>query len=160
MEIIYWFVVGALFIISFVGLIYPIIPSVVFLVGGFIAYGFLFSFEPFGPLFWTIQGLLFVLLFAADYLANYVGLKKFGGSRAGVWGSTIGILIGPFVIPVFGIIIGPFLGAFLGELLFNKRSVKDAGMAGVGSVVGFVSSVVTKGFLQFIMILYFFIIVL
>lgn len=160
MEYLYWFIVIALFIISYVGLVYPIIPSVVFLVGGFLLYGVFFSFEPFNWFFWLVQGLFVVLLFGADFVTNMIGIKKYGGTKAGVWGSTIGLLVGPFVIPFLGIIIGPFLGAILAEWLFNKKEFNEAVKIGFGSVIGFISSVITKGILQALMIGYFFIVVL
>jgi uncharacterized protein len=160
MEFVNWFIIVVLFLVSFVGLIYPIIPGVLFLVGGFIVYGFLFSFEPFSWVFWTIQGLFVILLFGADYLANMLGVKKFGGSKAGIWGSTIGLLVGPFIIPILGIIVGPFLGAVLAELLINRRGFSESLKVGVGSVVGFISSVITKGLIQLFMIIYFFFVVL
>ncbi len=160
MEYIYWIIIILLFIISFIGLVYPIIPSAVFLFGGIILYGLLFSFTPFNWLFWTIQVLLLLLLFIADYVANLIGVKKFGGSKAGIWGSTIGIIVGPFIIPVVGILIGPFLGAIIAELAVNKKEWKQAVRIGVGSVIGFISSVVTKGLIQAFMIGYFLIVVL
>lgn len=95
----------------------------------------------------------------ADYAANIIGVKKYGGSKAGVWGSTIGLLIGPFVIPIIGILIGPFLGAMLAELIIHRRNMKEAVQIGFGSVVGFVSSVITKGIIQVLMILYFFFVI-
>lgn len=155
MEYVYWAFIIILFIIAFVGLVYPIIPSVLFILGGFLLYGFLFSFESFSWLFWVIQILFVLLLFGADYVANLIGVKKFGGSKAGVWGSTIGILIGPFVIPIFGILVGPFLGAIIAEFAVNKKSWKEAVKIGFGSVIGFISSVITKGIIQAIMIGYF-----
>ncbi|MEH7120732.1 DUF456 family protein [Neobacillus vireti] len=160
MEVVYWIIISILFIVAFVGLIYPIIPSVLFLLAGFLLYGVFFSFEPFGWLFWIIQGLFVVLLFAADYVANLVGIKKYGGSKAGIWGSTIGILAGPFVIPIFGIIIGPFIGAIAAELLVYKRSLAESVKVGFGSVIGFISSVITKTIIQVIMVGYFFLMVL
>ncbi|HWO98005.1 MAG TPA: DUF456 family protein [Bacillus sp. (in: firmicutes)] len=160
MAIVYWSIIAVLFIIAFVGLVYPIIPSVLFIAAGFILYGVFFSFEPFGFLFWSIQIVLITALFAADYLANLVGVKKFGGSKAGIWGSTIGLLVGPFVIPVAGIIIGPFIGAVLAELLFQRKPVSEAIRIGFGSLVGFFSGAVTKGFIQIIMIGYFLVVVL
>ena len=156
MEVVYWIIISILFVISFVGLVYPIIPSVLFLLAGFLLYGVFFSFEPFSWLFWLIQGLFVVLLFAADYVANLIGIKKYGGSKAGVWGSTIGIIAGPFVIPIFGILIGPFIGAIIAELIVNKRSLSESVKVGVGSVIGFISSVITKTFIQVIMVGYFF----
>jgi uncharacterized protein len=160
MEILFWSIIILLFAVAFIGLLFPIIPSVLFLFAGFLLYGFLFSFDPFNWVFWVIQSLFIILLFGADYLANMVGVKKFGGSKAGVWGSTIGLLIGPFVLPFLGIIIGPFLGAFIAEIIVNKRKIKEAATIGFGSVVGFISSVVTKGIIQVVMIGYFLIAVL
>ncbi|KAA0560509.1 DUF456 domain-containing protein [Rossellomorea aquimaris] len=159
MEFIYWTIIIVLMILAFVGLIYPILPSVVFLIGSFILYGVFFSFEPFSWLFWTVQVLFVILLFGADYMANLIGVKKFGGTKAGIWGSTIGLLIGPFVIPVIGILIGPFLGAIIGEWVVHRSNLKTAVKVGVGSVVGFISSVVTKGIIQIVMAIYFFIVI-
>lgn len=155
MEYIYWTIIIFMFVVAFIGLVYPVIPSVLFIAGGFLLYGIFFSFEPFNWLFWLIQGLFVVILFIADYIANLIGVKKYGGSKAGVWGSTIGILVGPFIIPIFGILIGPFLGAIIAEWLVNKKDFKDAVKIGFGSVVGFISSVFVKGIIQAIMIIYF-----
>lgn len=143
------------FIIAFLGLVYPIIPSALFMFGGFLLYGFLASFDGLNWFFWTIQILFLVLLFAADTLSNIVGVKKFGGSKAGLWGSTIGLLFGPFVIPVAGIILGPFLGAIIAELIVSRTNIKQAVKIGVGSLVGFLTSIITKGTLMVIMIILF-----
>jgi uncharacterized protein len=160
MDILSWIVIIAMFIISFIGLIYPIIPSVIFILGGFILYGLFFSFEEFNWLFWTIQILFVVLLFSADYLANMLGVKKYGGSKAGVWGSTIGLLVGPFVIPIIGILIGPFLGAVIAELVIHRKGFTESLKIGLGSVIGFISSVITKSIVQVVMIAYFLFVVL
>ncbi|WP_338451618.1 DUF456 domain-containing protein [Niallia oryzisoli] len=155
MDYLYWGLIILLFIVAFVGLIYPVIPSVLFIFAGFLLYGFLFSFDAFNWMFWLIQVLFVLLLFGADYIANMIGVKKFGGSKAGVWGSTIGLLVGPFIIPFFGIILGPFIGAIIAELIVHKTNIKEAVKIGFGSVIGFISSVVTKGIIQLVMILYF-----
>lgn len=159
MEIVYWSIISILFIIGFVGLVYPIIPSVLFLLAGYILYGVFFSFEPFGWFFWLIQSFFIILLFVADYIANMIGVQKYGGSKAGVWGSTIGLLVGPFIIPFLGILIGPFIGAVGAELLVNKRDFKNSLKIGFGSVVGFISSVITKAIIQTLMIVYFLLVV-
>ena len=157
LDIIAWILIIALFIVAFVGLIYPIIPSVLFLLGGFIVYGLFYSFSDLPWWFWVIELLFVALLFAADTISNLVGVKKFGGSKAGMWGSTIGLLIGPFVIPFAGIIAGPFIGAVIGELIFERSNIQQAIKVGVGSVIGFLTSVVTKGMIQVVMIVLFFI---
>lgn len=155
MEIVGWILASLFFLISFAGLVYPIIPSALFLVGGYIIYGFTVTFEEMTWVFWTIQILFFVLLFGADTLSNLVGVKKFGGSKAGMWGSTIGLILGPFIIPVAGILLGPFLGAVIGELMVSRSSLKQAIKTGIGSLVGFLTSVLTKGILMIIMIIIF-----
>ena len=159
MEWIYWLIIWALFIIGFVGLIFPIIPGVLCILAGILAYGLFFSFESFNWLFWVVQGMFVLLLFFADYVANLLGVKKYGGSKAGIWGSTIGLLVGPFIIPVVGILIGPFAGAFIAELLIHRKPIKTAAAIGLGSVVGFVGSTITKFIIQAIMIIYFLVII-
>jgi uncharacterized protein YqgC (DUF456 family) len=160
LEILYWTIITIFFLVAFIGLVYPIIPSVLFLAAGFLLYGVFFSFQSFSLLFWIIQGLFVVLLFGCDYIANMIGVKKYGGSKAGIWGSTIGILAGPFLIPVAGILIGPFLGAALAEMIVHRRNLKESIKIGFGSVVGFLSSVITKAVIQIGMIGYFLIDVL
>lgn len=156
MEIVGWGLIIISFAIGFIGLVYPIIPSVIFIVGGFLLYGVFFSFADLPWWFWLIEVLFVILLFGADMMANAFGVKKYGGSKAGIWGSTIGLLIGPIVLPFAGIILGPFLGAIIAELLFARTSIKQAIKTGFGSVIGFLTSVITKGIVQIVMIVIFF----
>ncbi|RWR15126.1 DUF456 domain-containing protein [Siminovitchia fortis] len=160
MDILYWSIISIAIVLAFVGLVYPVIPSVLLLLGAFLLYGVFYSFSPLNFLFWTVQILLVALIFIADYLANLLGVKKFGGSKAGVWGSTIGLLLGPFVIPVAGILIGPFIGAVAGEILVNRTKFRPAVNIGVGSVLGFIGSVITKAVIQLFMVGYFLFLVL
>lgn len=155
-EIIGWIVVIGLMAVGLAGAIYPILPGVVAIYAAFFAYGLFFSFDKFGFWFWSIQTLIMAVLFFADYAVSAWGVKKFGGSKASVWGSTIGIIIGPFIIPAFGLLIGPFAGAVLGELIHGssmERSLK----VGLGSMVGLFASTVVKIILQVTMVILFFI---
>ncbi|WP_123039425.1 DUF456 domain-containing protein [Cohnella candidum] len=163
MDIIGWLLIAALFALGMAGAVFPVLPGALAIYAAFFVYGLFFSFEPFGFWFWTIQTLIVALLFVADYLVNAWGVKKYGGSRASVIGSTIGILIGPFVIPAFGLVIGPLAGAVLGEWIdgvargvrldkaFFVRSLK----VGWGALVGLLSSTVVKVLLQLAMIVIF-----
>jgi len=152
MEIIGLIIAIIFFVIAYAGLVYPIIPSGVFMIVGFLLYGLFASFADMSYLFWIIQILFIILLFGADMLGNLVGVKKFGGSKAGMWGSTIGLLFGPFVIPVAGILLGPFIGAIIAELLVSRSGFKQAFKTGIGSLIGFLTSVVTKGVIMGVMI--------
>ncbi|ALS26749.1 DUF456 family protein [Paenibacillus cisolokensis] len=154
MEIAAWIIVVLLFAIGMAGAIYPVLPGALAIYAAFFVYGFMVSFEPFGFWFWAIQTVILAVLFIADYAVSAWGVKKYGGSRASVVGSTIGVLIGPFVIPAFGLLIGPFLGAVIGELIAGSDLNKSA-KVGFGSVVGLFSGVVVKIVLQLVMIVAF-----
>jgi uncharacterized protein YqgC (DUF456 family) len=156
MELVGWIVAILFFLIAYAGLVYPIIPSALFMALGFLLYGFIVTFEGMSVWFWIIQVLFIVLLFTADTLSNLVGVKKFGGSKAGMWGSTIGLLFGPFVIPFAGILLGPFLGAIIAELVVTRSSIKQSIKSGIGSLIGFLTSVVTKGIIMGFMIIVFY----
>lgn len=156
LDVLGWILVIALFVIGMAGAIYPVLPGVIAIYFAFFVYGWFFSFEPFGWFFWIIQTLTVIALLVADYAVGAWGVKKFGGSKLSVWLSTIGIIIGPFVIPAFGLILGPLLGAMIGELI-KGETLNKAFKVGVGSVVGLFSSIVVKVLLQLVMIIVFFI---
>ncbi|MFC5652449.1 DUF456 domain-containing protein [Paenibacillus solisilvae] len=155
MEIAGWIIVIVLFVVGLAGAIYPILPGALAIYAAFFVYGFFISFEPFGFWFWTIQTLIVAALFIADYAVNAWGVKKYGGSKASVIGSTIGIIIGPFVIPAFGLILGPLLGAVIGELIAGSNWSQSL-KVGFGAVVGLFSSMIVKIILQAAMIVLFF----
>lgn len=94
-------------------------------------------------------------IYIMDYFIPAMGTKKFGGSRYGVIGTTVGLLIGLFFFPPFGIIIGPFLGALAGELLFDGKDSKRAFKAAFGSFIGFLSSTFIKFVVAFIYLVIF-----
>ena len=84
-----------------------------------------------------------LLVFLLDYIIPALGTKRFGGSKAGIYGTTIGLIIGLIAPIPFGIIIGPFIGAFVGEFMSQKDGNK-ALKAAFGSFLGFVTSTFIK----------------
>ena len=87
--------------------------------------------------------LLTIVTMLADYYLPILGTKKYGGSKEGVRGSTIGLIVWIFVLPPRGLIIFPFIWAYLGEYLVKKDS-KHARRAAWGSFLGSVGSTVLK----------------
>lgn len=141
MEIL-WFVVGGLLIlIGIVGCFLPILPGppLAFL-GLWIQQ--LKEPNPFTAKFLWIWFGITVVVTAIDYWAPVYATKKFGGSKAGIWGCMIGLLLGFWMGP-FGIIIGPLAGAFIGEMMNNQDSSK-AMRAALGSFIGFLLSTLLK----------------
>jgi hypothetical protein len=94
-----------------------------------------------------------LIVFALDYIIPAMGTKKFGGSKFGVIGTTLGLLVSIIfpVLGVFGIIIWPFVGAYIGELL-NRSDSKTAAKAAFGSFLGFL----TGTFIKFIVAVIYF----
>ena len=85
-----------------------------------------------------------VLVFLIDYIIPILGTKKFGGSKKGMIGATLGVLVGLVFLGPLGVFIGPFVGAYLGELLGNPKDSKKALKAAFGSLIGFLTGVFLK----------------
>lgn len=154
MDILGWLLIIILFAVGMAGAVYPLLPGALAIYSAFFIYGLVYSFKPLGFWFWLMETTIVIAIFIADYAASVLGVKKFGGSRSSVIGSTIGVIIGPFVIPAFGLLIGPFLGAMIGELI-HGTDVRRAAKVGIGAVVGLFSSMAVKVILQLGMIFIF-----
>jgi uncharacterized protein YqgC (DUF456 family) len=125
------------------GCILPIIPGPIFSFLALILLSWIKNWQAFSQTFLIIMGLLTAILMILDYVAPALGAKKYGASKAGLWGSVAGMVIGILFIPPWGIILGAFIGALSGELLSGK-SGKKALRAGWGILVGNVLGIVLK----------------
>ena len=89
---------------------------------------------------WLLITYVFIIIIITiiNYLIPAWSTKKFGGTKAGVRGCFIGILVGVILSPFGGIsiIICPFLGALIGELI-DGQNFNTAIKSGIGSFVGF-----------------------
>lgn len=157
MDILLWAIIVILFIGSFIGIVFPIIPSVLFLWLGFLIYHF--GISELNTIFWIAMIIFTVFLISADIIANSYFVRRFGGSKAGERAAAIAVIIGSFITPPFGIIYVPFLVVFFVEML-RKRTTKEALNASIGSLIGFLGGSVAKVILQLIMIIWFFILVI
>ena len=135
-------VLGAIcMIVGIVGCIVPALPGV------FLAYGGLWLLQltdrvQFSWRFMIIWGLVALVARVLDYIVPAWGTKKFGGSKKGVWGSTIGLIVGLFMGP-WGIVLGPFVGAVLFEMMDNKN-FNDALRSCFGSFIGLLAGTIIK----------------
>ena len=85
-----------------------------------------------------------VVIGILDYVIPAKGTKYFGGSKYGIWGTNIGLIIGIFAPIPFGFLIGPFVGALVGELIYNSQEKGRAFKAATGSFIGFLAGTFMK----------------
>lgn len=141
MDIILLIIAGLLMLVGIIGCIVPGLP------GTPIAYAGLWIAQitervDFSWQLLLIWGIITVVVSVLDYVVPAWGTKQFGGTKWGVWGSTIGVFVGLF-FGAAGVIVGPLVGAVLGEVLGGKE-VAEALKAGWGSFVGLLFSTILK----------------
>ena len=95
-------------------------------------------------------------VFILDYFIPIIGAKKFGGTKSGIIGTTLGLLIGLIFMGPLGIFLGTFCGALVGELVYNPNDKRTALMAAAGSLIGFLTGVFLKFSVTVIFGYYFF----
>lgn len=108
--------------------------------------------QPFGFNFILTMILLTIGVTVLDYFVPIYGARKFGASRAGIWGSIIGLIVGMIFFPPVGIFVGAFAGAVAGELLVGKNSyaaLKAGWGTFIGSMAGMLAKLVASGIMTF-----------
>lgn len=90
--------------------------------------------------------IIFILVaatFAVDFFLPMWTTRKFGGTKAGVYGSILGLLIGFFVPIPASTIICMFLGAIIGEIIAGQSN-GVAVKSGMGNLIGFIIATSVK----------------
>ena len=131
-----------LLVLGLLGCFLPILPGPPLSFAGLL----LASFTRWASIGWElllVLGAVTILVTVIDYILPIWTTKKYGGSKRGVWGATIGVVAGMFLFPPIGIIIGPLVGAYLGELTSSEHRDKALRSA-MGSFIGFILGVGLK----------------
>lgn len=123
-------------VVGIIGAVVPIIPGTILSYAGLVlAYCTEHSSISEGTLWlWGAISLIVIIL---DYILPGYFSKVFGGSKAGIMGATIGVLIGAVVMGPIGIVMGPFVGAVVGEMINERRPLDKALIVGFGSLLSF-----------------------
>ena len=173
---IFLIILGAIcLLLGIIGCVAPVLPGVPLSYVGVLLLHFTDRVQ-FSWQFLVVWGVVVVVIQLLDYFIPAWGTKKFGGSKYGVWGSTIGLVVGLFMGP-WGIIIGPFLGAVVGELIYFNRhpqttlneteqslnnveqkknsNLNRALRAGLGSFIGLLTGTILKLICCGMMVFYF-----
>ncbi|MBE0677934.1 MAG: DUF456 domain-containing protein [Bacteroidales bacterium] len=130
-----------LMIVGIAGCLLPVLPGPPLSYLGLVVLHFT-RFADISKNLFIILAIVAVVVTIIDYVVPIWGTRRFGGSKYGMRGATVGLIIGLFLGP-WGIIIGPFIGAVVGELIF-KDDIKYALKAGFGSLLGFLTGVGLK----------------
>lgn len=126
---------GILLLAGFIGTFLPVLPGPPLAWAGLLAAHFS-QYSQIKIWILVVTGILALVVTILDNVFPSALTKQAGGSKAGTWGSTIGLIAGFFLGPIF-VILGPFLGAFIGEMIHDSSDAKKAFKAALGAFKGF-----------------------
>ena len=138
-----------LVILGIIGSVLPVLPGPI---TGWLGLLLLFLTNAI-PINYYLLGITFfvaLLILILDYIIPGIGAKKFGGSKKGANGATLGLIIGLLLPIPLGFVIGAFAGAFIGELIHDPKDLKRAIKSAFGSFIGFLASTTMKLFVSVI----------
>jgi uncharacterized protein YqgC (DUF456 family) len=145
---IFLLIIGLLFCVTgLIGSFVPIIPGPITSWLGLLILHFT-SIVQLDYSFLLATFIIAITVFLLDLIIPLIGLKKLGGSKKGIIGASIGLILGFFMGPV-GILTGPFIGALSGELT-NNLGFKKAIKASFGTLIGLLAGFIMKFFVSFI----------
>lgn len=146
-----WYVIaGILILVGFAGTILPILPGIPIMFVGMVLAAWAGHFQAIPMWVIVLLGILTVISVVLDFIVSALGAKKYGASKAAVWGALIGTIVGLFFgIP--GLLLGPFIGAVAGQLV-SGGGVDRATRVGVGTWIGLLVGTAIKLAVAFMML--------
>lgn len=126
---------GIILLIGLAGTVIPILPGAPLAWFGLLL-SYFSSYNEISVFCLVLTAVFAVAVSVLDNLCPIFMTKKFGGSKAAVTGTTVGLIIGFFTGP-WGIILGPFLGAFIGELVHTNGKTEGVFKSAFGAFMGF-----------------------
>jgi len=130
-------------LVGLVGSVLPVVPGLIISWLGILLLFWVPEVEVSSSLLWITLAITLVILIL-DYIIPILGTKKLGGSKFGMYGAGVGLVVGLLAPIPLGILIGPFIGAYLGEVIFAKKASQPALKTALGSFLGFLTSTVLE----------------
>ena len=112
------------------------------------------GYADFSSRFFIVWAIVVVAVTLLDYFLPAWMTRIFGGSRAATIGSSIGLVVGIFLLPPLGMILFPFVGALVGELIADSENIGKAVRVAFGSFSAFIFGTGAKVAVSVIMIAY------
>lgn len=146
-----WYVIASIIIAAgFVGSILPNLPGIPVMFSGMLLAAWVGHFDKIKVWVIVILGVLAAFSIAFDFLSGTYGAKRYGASKAAVWGALLGTIVGLFFgIP--GIFLGPFIGAVIGQLV-SGSPIDHAAKVGFGTWIGLLIGAAIKLAVAFMML--------
>jgi uncharacterized protein YqgC (DUF456 family) len=143
MELLWWLIAIVLMAIGLIGTLLPVVPGTTIILAAAIIHQIMLGSEK-SLGWWNIAALVLLTLlsYALEFAGSYLGAKRFGATKWGILGATLGAIVGLF-FPFPGLVVGPVVGAIAGELVAGKRLV-SAGCAGWGTLLGNLAGMLGK----------------
>lgn len=136
-------ILGTLLImIGLIGSFVPFVPGPPLAYCALLLHQFTAS-SPYTTQFLVIWAGITIFVMVLENIVPAWGTHRFGGTRYGIAGCIIGLLMGAVLFPPLGVIAGPLAGAFLGEYLSGQAS-DQALRSAWGSFVGFLAGTLLK----------------
>ncbi len=137
MDVVFTVIAMLIAVLGLIGAVVPMLPGPAL---SFVALAVNFlSPTPAVDLKWLmIWFVVCVIVSVIDYFLPIYIVKRLGGSKSGLWGATIGMVVGFVAFPPLGVVLCPLLGAVMGELLNDKSDTSRALKVGAGSFLAFI----------------------
>ena len=143
-----YILIGAGLLISVIGL-----PGIWGITAGILIWSLVDGFVKIGVGWIIFFVLISILSTFVDNVVVLLGAKKYGASKWGMVGAFVSLIIGFLLGNLIGMLFGMFIGAVSAEMLVMKKESKEALHVGVGTVVGYIASIVVKFVLAIVVII-------
>jgi uncharacterized protein YqgC (DUF456 family) len=149
-TILWYIIAGVIIVAGLIGSILPNLPGIPVMFGGMLLAAWVGHFQKIPVWVIVLLGVLAAFSIVFDFLAGSYGAKRYGASKAAVWGALIGTIVGLF-FGILGIILGPFVGAVMGQLA-SGSAIEHAAKVGVGTWIGLLIGTAIKLAVAFMML--------
>lgn len=112
-----------LILTGFIGILFPIVPSIPFIWFGIVLFAIATNFQHFDSAFILLVSVFGLVVVLIDFMARLWGGKEFRANAWSVIGAVIGGLVGSFFGYLYAFVIGPLVGAIVSELLRGRDRV-------------------------------------
>lgn len=146
MDTLWIIIVIILQIVAMAGTIIPVLPSITIAWAGMLMLYLLVGTEAINGTTFIWASIAAIAAKALDLLLPLWGVKLFGGTKSGVNGATIGMVVAllwsftPFaaiINPIIAMVVFPIIGAFIGEKRAAGGDNRKAWGGAWGSLLGF-----------------------